>query len=191
MAAAGLILLAGPALADTDFVLELNPFSFVHSPDVDEFIATDLVVMEKIDGSASLYPGLKLGVGFEAERIIIDLLANAGYLWNDAFSAKSVGADVFLRFKLDRRGIFTLGPHLGIVRFDPEWDAESDIALKDETGWLAGLGLTVGTSRVAFSAAVDYLSADFEVVPGPGWYTSSRLLDISGLYLQLGVQFRF
>jgi hypothetical protein len=189
--AVGILLLAGPASADIDFVLELNPFSFLHSPDVDEFIAPDFVVMEEIDGSVSLYPSIKVGLGLASERVILDLLAGAGYLWNDAFYARSIGADAVLRVKLDRRGIFTLGPHIGIMRFDPEWDAAADISLKDETGWVAGLGLTVGSSRIAFSTTVDYLSADFEVVPGPGWATSSRLLDISGIYIQLGVQFRF
>lgn len=86
--AVGILLLAGPASADIDFVLELNPFSFLHSPDVDEFIATDFVVMEEIDGSVSLYPSIKAGLGLGSERVIVDLLAAGGYVWNDAFMPK-------------------------------------------------------------------------------------------------------
>ena len=177
--------------ADIDFVLEINPLSYIISPDIDGFKITNGLVIEELDGYGSLYPSLKAGVGFESKNHIIDLLGGVGYLWNDGFSAKTFSADAFFRFKVDKRGIFTVGPHIGVIRFNPEWDDPSKIDLSDETGWVVGVGFTVGSPRVAFSAALDYLSADFDVIPQAGWTASENTLDISGFLIQLGVQFRF
>ncbi len=177
-------------MADVDFVLEINPLSFLISPDADGFSTSNGFVFEEITGSASLYPTLKAGIGFKSDRIIFDFLAGAGYLWNDTFNATTVSGDAFLRFKVGQQGIFAIGPHLGIIKFKPDWDGISQIALQDETGWAGGLAMTVGSSQVAFSA-VDYLSAEFGVEPRNGWTANRSSLDISGFLIQLGVQFRF
>jgi len=178
-------------MADVDFVLEINPLSYLISPDIDDFRTSNGIVFEEISGYGSLYPTLKAGIGLESRTMIIDLLAGVGYLWNDAFNATTISGDMFLRFKLGQRGIFTLGPHVGIISFKPDWDGPSEIVLQDETGWAGGLALTVGSPRVAFSAVFDYLSADFGVEPSGGWTANTSSLDISGLLIQLGVQFRF
>jgi hypothetical protein len=178
-------------MADVDFVLEINPLSYLISPDVDDFTTSNGVIFEEISGVGSLYPTFKAGIGLESRTTIIDILAGVGYLWNDAFNATTISGDLFVRFKIGQRGIFTLGPHVGIISFNPDWDGTSEIVLQNETGWAGGLALTVGSSRVAFSAVFDYLSADIGVEPSSGWTANKSTLDISGLLIQLGVQFRF
>lgn len=185
------LLIPGTGSADVDFVLEINPLSYIISPDIDGFKTTNGVVLEELDGYGSLFPTLKAGIGFGSDRHMIDLLGGVGYLWNDGFSAKTYSADAFFRFKVDQRGIFTVGPHIGVIRFNPEWDGPSKIDLADETGWVVGVGFTVGSPKVAFSAALDYLSAEFDVTPQAGWTANENTLDISGFLIQLGVQFRF
>ena len=188
-----LTLLLIPAIgsADIDFVFEIDPLSYIVSPDIDGFKTTDGTVIEELEGYGSLYPSLKVGIGLESKTHIIDILGGAGYLWNDGFSAKTFSMDTFFRFKVDQRGIFTVGPHIGVIRFNPEWDGPSEIDLADETGWVLGVGFTVGSPKVAFAAALDYLDAEFDVTPQAGWTANENVLDISGFLIQLGVQFRF
>lgn len=187
----GLLVLPSAAAADVDFVLEINPLSYLISPDVDDFKASNGIILEEIDGVGSLYPTLKAGVGFESETMILDILGGVGYLWNDAFTANTFSGDLFLRLKVDRRGIFTVGPHLGLIYFDPDYDGTARVSLDSDTGVVGGVAFTVGSPRVAFSAALDYLSAKFDVSTSGGWTASESELDLSGFQVILGVQFRF
>jgi len=177
--------------ADADFVLEINPLAYLVSPDIEDFRASNGLFLEEISGFGSLLPSLKAGVGFESGTVILDLLGGFGYLWNDAFSATCYSGDAFLRFKLGRQGNVTLGPHLGVVRFEPDYDGIAQVDLGTETGWVAGLGFTAGSSRVAFAMTLDYLSAAFDAAGSGGWTTNQNELDISGFQVVLGVQFRF
>lgn len=185
------LLLPVSAAADTDFVLEVNLLAYLISPDVDGFKATDGILLEEVDGIGSLYPNLKAGIGFESETTIFDILAGIGYLWNDAFTANTFSGDLILRFKVDQRGIFTVGPHLGFIYFDPDYDGSAPVRFGSDTGLLGGVAFTVGSPRVAFSAALDYLKADFDVSTSGGWTTNQSRLDLSGFQVLLGVQFRF
>jgi hypothetical protein len=187
----GLLVLPSAAATEVDFVLEINPLAYIISPDVDNFQVTNGFLMEEVDGIGSLYANLKAGFGFESETMIFDILGGAGYLWNDAFSANTFSGDLILRLKVDRRGIFTVGPHLGVITFDPDYDGVGQIDLSSNTGWVGGVAFTVGSSRVAFSAALDYLNAEFDVSPSGGWTANQSELDISGFQVLLGVQFRF
>ena len=47
-----LLMLPSTAPADVDFVLEINPLSYVISPDIDNFYASNGVLLEEIDGVA-------------------------------------------------------------------------------------------------------------------------------------------
>ncbi len=186
-----LLVLPSTAAADVDFVLEVNPLSYVLSPDVDDFKVSNGVLLEEIDGIGSLYPSLKAGVGFESDAMIFDVLGGVGYLWNDAFTANTISGDLFLRLKVDRKGVFTVGPHLGIIYFDPDYDGTAQVTLDSDTGVVGGVAFTVGSPRVAFSAALDYLSAKFDVSTSGGWTANQSKLDLSGFQVVLGVQFRF
>jgi hypothetical protein len=186
-----LLVLPSGAAAEVDFVLEINPLAYIISPDVDNFQVTNGFLLEEVDGIGSLYPNLKAGVGFESETMIFDILGGVGYLWNDAFSANTLSGDLILRLKVDRRGIFTVGPHLGLIYFDPDYDGVGQVDLGSDTGWLGGVAFTVGSPRVAFSAALDYLRAEFDVSTSGGWTANQNQLDLSGFQVLLGVQFRF
>ena len=187
----GLSMATSPASADVDFVLEINPLTYVISPDVDDFRVTNGILLEEIEGFGSLYPTLKAGIGFGSEKMIFDILGGVGYLWNDAFNATTYSGDLFLRFKVGQSGIFTLGPHVGVIYFDPDYDGVARVNLDSDTGFVGGLAFTVGSPRVAFSAAIDYLSAEFDVSTSGGWTANQSQLDISGIQIVLGVQFRF
>ena len=187
----GLLMSTSPASADVDFVLEINPLSYVISPDVEDFKVSNGILVEEITGFGSLYPTLKAGIGFESEKMIFDILGGVGYLWNDAFHATTFSGDLFLRFKIDRKGVFTLGPHLGAIYFNPDWDGTAQVTLDSDTGIVGGVAFTVGSPRVAFSAALDYLSAKFDVSTSGGWTANQSQLDLSGFQVVLGVQFRF
>ena len=187
----GLLLTPLTAAADVDFVLEINPLSSLISPDVDNFKITNGILLEEIDGIGGLYPTLKAGVGFESETMIFDILGGVGYLWNDAFTANTYSGDLFLRFKVGRREIFTVGPHLGFIYFDPDYEGTARVKLGSDTGIVGGVAFTVGSPRVAFSAALDYLSAKFDVTTSGGWTANQSQLDLTGLQVVLGVQFRF
>ena len=165
----GLLGLPASSAAEVDFVLEVNPLSYVISPDVDNFTVTDGILVEEIDGIGSLYPNLKAGVGFESETMIFDILGGVGYLWNDAFTATSFSGDLILRLKVDQRGIFTVGPHLGVIYFDPTYDGVAQVRLGSDTGLVGGVAFTVGSPRVAFTALLDYLSAKFDVSTSGAW----------------------
>ena len=188
---AGLSILPAPAAADVDFVLEINPLSYLISPDVDNFKVSNGVLLEEIEGFGSLYPTLKAGIGFESETMIFDILGGVGYLWNSAFNATTYSGDLFLRLKVDQKGVFTVGPHVGVIYFNPDWDGTAQVSLDSDTGIVGGVAFTVGSPRVAFSAALDYLSAKFDVSTSGGWTANESQLDISGFQVVLGVQFRF
>ena len=59
--------------------------------------------------------------------MIFDILGGAGYLWNNAFTVNTFSEDLVLRIKVDRRGIFTVGPHLGLIYFDPDYDGAARV----------------------------------------------------------------
>lgn len=185
------LMLPPPATADVDFVMEINPLSYLISPDIDDFQVTNGALLEEIDGVGSLYPTLKAGVGFESDTMIFDILGGVGYLWNDAFTATTYSGDLFLRLKVDPKGVFTVGPHLGAIYFNPDYDGVAQVNLDSDTGIVGGVAFTVGSPRVAFSAALDYLSAKFDVSTSGGWTASENQLDLSGFQVVLGVQFRF
>ena len=153
--------------------------------------STPGVASGEIEGFGSLYPTLKAGVGFESETMIFDILGGVGYLWNDAFTATTYSGDLFLRLKVDQKGVFTVGPHVGAIYFNPDWDGTAQVSLDSDTGIVGGIAFTVGSPRVAFSAALDYVSAEFDVSTSGGWTANESKLDISGFQVVLGVQFRF
>ena len=144
---------------------------------------------EEIDGYLSNLATLNAGIAWDAEMFYLDLTGGVGYLYNSTFTGFLYMGDLALRFKLPTE-VMTLGPHVSLLEFQPDWDGDADVSLADTTGYVAGLAFTVGTKPFSFAASIDYVDAAIEV-------ESDRLpvanedLDMSGLAVQVGVLFRF
>ena len=196
-----LLLIPVSGAADVNFLLDLKPLSFLISPDADSFYVerggvsgppwSFIYEREEVDGQGSWIPSLKAGAGFEFPWGFLDVLGGVGYLWNDAFDSAMYIGDLGVRFKVDEGGVFTIGGHGGPIYFDPNWDGTSDLELDKTLGWMAGLCLTVGGEKAAFSASFDYVGAKLDVDTKNGWVASDSSLDISGFAVQLGVLFSF
>lgn len=194
-------MISATSFAGVDFILDIKPASFLISPDADGFEVEryyssyyySYYESDTIEGSGSWMPTLKAGIGIDTSPLYLDFTGGFGYLYNGAFTATMYVADVALRFKLGR--VVTLGPHIGVVKFDPTWEGElsdsDDVELSDCTGFMPGLCFTAGGKIASFSLSLDYLSASFDVETYHGWRASEDTLDISGFSLSLGVLLRF
>ncbi len=175
------------------FTVDIKPFSTLNSPHIDGFEATDGVETEEINGTTSSAPYIEAGLTFEMPYAFFDVTAGLGYLSNDAFGGSYRTAGTALKFKLGTYRA-TFGPRAGIIKFDdPDWDddADADLHIDGEQGSYFGIGVTFGTHPVSFTAALDYIDAEFDVHGQNGWTTNDDELDISGLRLSVGVVFRF
>jgi hypothetical protein len=189
--------MSATSFAGVDFILDIKPASLLISPDIDGFEVEKsgyyYYYSDAIEGSGSWMPTLKAGIGIDTRVLYIDVTGGLGHLYNVAFTANMYVADVALRFKLGR--VVTLGPHVGVVKFDPTWEGElsdsDDVELSECTGFMPGLCFTAGGKIASFSLSLDYLSASFDVETYHGWRASEDTLDISGFSLSLGVLLRF
>lgn len=184
-----LLLIPLNSFAGMNFIAGLNPGVFLYSPDADGHRVSDGRISEEIDGYISNIATLNAGIGWEAPQYFLDLTGNIGYLYNSSFTGMVYGGDIALRLKLPSE-VMTLGPHVGIMAYDMDWDGETDVSLSDTTGFVAGLCFTAGTKPFSFAASLDYFDASFDVESGNNAVRNEEL-DISGIVLQLGVIFRF
>lgn len=189
------------ALAEVNFTMDIQPISFLFSSDVDGFRLSKTTgwssITETIDGTASLMPNLKVGIGIDTGKVMhLDITAGAGYLYNSAFGASMICLDVAPRFKLG--SVVTLAPHIGLIQFgDLEWNG-NDYATSDDvtfsdggSGVMYGVSITAG-KKFAFVGSIDGISVEeYKVTTRNGWVANRRTLDISGVAVQLGVKFRF
>jgi hypothetical protein len=196
-----LILVPVQAWAEVNFILDLQPLSFLLSSDVDGFEVTrssgSITYIEKIEGYGSFMPNLKAGISIGAGKVMhLDITGGLGYLWNSAFSVPVFSVDVAPRFKLGT--IVTLAPHIGYIKFgDLEWIGENfsdsnDVKFSDGgAGLIYGVSITVG-KKVSFVGSIDGISVEeYNVKTYNGWAANQKTLDISGVAVQLGVKFRF
>ncbi|QTA85846.1 hypothetical protein [Desulfonema magnum] len=182
-------IIPGPGFAEVNLVVGITPGIFLYSPDAEGFRVSDGETIGEVEGYLSNLATLTAGVGINTPAVIIDLTGGLGYQYNNAFTSTLFLADAALRFKINREEL-TAGPHITIVKYDPSWDGDANISLSDDTGFIGGLGLTIGSKAFSISASLDYVSASFDV-ESPGISLNNEALDISGIAFQLGVILRF
>lgn len=181
------------------FVFDVRPAGILVSSKVDGFSAASSSSSyyyssfrsETVDGSLSLMPNARLGIGIDAGVLNLDLTGGGGFLYNAAFTAPFTMVDAAARFKLG--SAVTMGPHVGVLAFsEPKWSGDAPIKFSSNTGVMGGLDFTAGRS-FAFKASVDFVKASFDakMERGSNWYLSDNELDISGVALQLGFTGRF
>ena len=184
-----MVMIPAKGYGQVGLVVGVTPGIFFYSPDADGHEVSDGLKTEEIDGYLSNLATLNAGIAWDAEMFYLDLTGGGGYLYNSTFTSFVYMGDLALRFKLPTE-VMTLGPHVSLLEFQPDWDGDADVSLADTTGYVAGLAFTVGTKPFSFAASIDYVDAAIEV-------ESDRLpvvnedLDMSGLAVQVGVLFRF
>jgi hypothetical protein len=190
------LFIASESPAEINVIIDFKPLSLLSSGNADGFKvsrSSSYYTSDTIQGWGSWIPQLKLGVGFDLPALYIDLYGGVGYLFNGAFDANMYLGDLAFRFKLGEH--VTLGPHVGVVKLDPHWrgslSTSRDVELGNTTGFMGGLDFTAGGKVVAFSLALDYLNASFDVKTRNGWVANKDKLDISGVALLMGILFRF
>jgi len=184
-----LIIIPVSGFAENNLIVNFMPGIFLYSPDTDGFRVSDGEKIGEVSGYLSNKATLSAGVGFNMPDFFVDLTGGVGYLYNSAFTAKMVLADLAVRFKI-RREELTAGPHLSVIKYSPEWEGDANVSLSDETGFMTGLSVTIGSKDFSIAASLDYLKASFDVEP-PGISIDGGALDISGLAFQLGLILRF
>lgn len=184
-----LIIIPVSGFAGNNLILNVTPGIFLYSPDADGFRVTDGDKTGEVDGYFTNKATLTAGVGFDTPKLFADLTGGVGYLYNSAFTAEMLLADLAIRFKI-RRDELTAGPHISVIKYSPKWDGDADISMSGSTGFMAGLSLTMGSKEFSIAASLDYLNASFDVEP-PGVSLDGGALDISGLAFQLGILMRF
>lgn len=190
-----LVLSASPAFAQMgiDFVLEVDPATFIISPDIGDLeISRGGITHDLEDGTFSWVPTLKAGVGFDLSEFYIDVLAGYGLLYaKDAVTSSMYFGEAAFRYKAVDDGFVTVGPHVAIIGFDPDYDGDGNAELDGNVGFLGGICFTVGGKRLSFAGSVDYLYAEFDVDTANGWAASSDDVSLSGIMVQLGILMRF
>ncbi len=175
--------------AGVDLLVDFDPGIILISPDTGDFKVSDGRNAGEVEGMLSNMATLKAGVGLNAASFCLDFTGGVGYIYNSAFSANVYLADAAFRFKLKREEI-TLGPHIGYLKFDPEWSGGADISLSPASGFMVGIAYTIGSKKMSFAGSLDYLNASFDV-ESPGISLNGNSLDISGAALKFGMIFRF
>ncbi|MFW6372543.1 MAG: hypothetical protein ACOC3W_02495 [Thermodesulfobacteriota bacterium] len=186
---AAMVLFPASGFAQAGLVVGVTPGIFLYSPDADGHEVSDGLKTEEIDGYLSNLATLNAGIAWDAKMFYLDLTGGVGYLYNSTFTSFVYMGDLALRFKLPTE-VMTLGPHVSLLEFQPDWDGDADVSLADTTGYVAGLAFTVGTKPFSFAASIDYVDASFEVESDRLPVTNADL-DLSGLAVQVGVLFRF
>jgi len=177
------------SFAGADFVLNVTPGFFLFSSSADGARVSDGLRTDEVSGFISNIATITGGVGFDTRALFIDIVGGAGYLYNASFSGPVYLMDVAFRFKMPSE-VLTLGPHFSYMVYNLDWDGNVNVSLAGDSGFIGGLGLTVGTKPFSFMASIDYVNAAFGVDASGGNIPNDDL-DLSGLALQLGVIFRF
>lgn len=181
--------------------IAFEPLGVLFSPDIDGFTVsqttrtrtgtrtTTRTEIEEIEGIGSWAPMLKAGLRFDANILYVDVAAGGGGLINGAFVAPLGTLEAAARFKLGRA--VTLGPYVAYVGVgEPEWVEDADVTFSSTDGVEFGLGFTAGGRRAAFSASLGYLALSaVDVETGGEWTASDDELDLSGVFVKLGVRF--
>lgn len=184
-----LILTPTRSSASMDVVLGVTPGFFLFSSSVDGARVSDGFRTDEVSGFISNMATLTGGVGFDTRALFIDMVGGVGYLYNASFTGPVYLMDVAFRFKMPSE-VLTLGPHFSYMVYNLDWDGQANASLASNSGFVGGLGLTVGTKPFSFVASIDYVNASFGVDASSSSIQNDDL-DLSGLGLQIGVIFRF
>ncbi len=176
------------SIAGVDFVFNVTPGFFLFSSSADGTRVSDGVRTDEVSGFISNVATLSGGVGFDTRALFIDCVGGVGYLYNASFSGPVYLMDVAFRFKMPSE-VLTLGPHFSYIMYSLDWDGNVNVSLSENSGFVGGLGMTVGTKPFSFVASIDYVNASFGVESSS--YLNNADLDLSGLAFQVGVIFRF
>lgn len=173
------------------FIIDVAPVAGLWSFNAEDFTLNGPYKQEKIKGAASFMPEFKLGLGLDADKILYDITACAGAVWNRAFHMPYAGLDAAALFKIgDHVG---LGPHVkGIYAFMGDWKGDADADISGAPGGGGGIALTVGPSysNWCIQLAVDYIYLVVKPKESQGWKANGDL-DLSGISAQLGLVYRF
>ena len=189
--AMGIVVLGdGMCFAEMRFIVNVNPATFLISPDADDFSVSSTSAGEEIDGNVSWMPTALAGVEFDADYAVYSLTGGGGYLYNDAFRSPLVQADGAVRFKTAHMEI---GPHVGVLYFiDPEWEGAATVSLDESVGILGGISLVIGRGeRFRFFGSLDYVNGEFDVTGSSSWRPNQNEIDYSGALVQIGAIFGF
>ncbi len=187
-----LVLLLTPVTAssmETDLIVNFMPGHFLFSTELDGHLVYDGSRIEKITGYVSNAPVLAGGIGMKTDKMYIDFVVGVGYLFNNSFKSLMYTTDLALRYRFNKNRM-TVGPHIGITLYDPEWSGDVDVSLSQGVGMNGGITCTVGTRPFSIFASLDYVSAAFDVEV-KGKLINQSDLDLSGFGLQVGSIFRF
>ena len=138
---------------------------------------------------ASAAPNVRIGLGIDGDHLYFDATLGAGGILNSRFRSFFLTANAGVSWEFSKNG--SIGPHIGAVQYlDPSWYGDADVDFEDDTGFLAGVHMTIGYD-VSFYFALDYITGEPEVTPETRANASADSLDFSGVLLQFGVRGTF
>jgi hypothetical protein len=172
---------------DLDIVVNAMPATLLIDTDGKKFAT------ESQDGRVSLdevytMPNIAIGVGTVWKAIYVDLVGGAGVIINSGF--RSFMLQAILEGGVQVSNSLNVGPRIGIIHFpDPEWLENDDVSFDSDTGFLAGVQLSMG-DKIKYMVSVDWIDATFNVTPGTA-VTTENDLSLSALAIQFGVRGEF
>lgn len=184
------------ASAVTDIVIDVRPGTLLIGGGGDFKVrgtsTTDLGNLNEVEENSALstLPNIRLGVGVEEGKTIMDVTGMLGIVVNQRFRSLMVGGDASWLHKF-RKNV-AMGPHLGAaILTQPEWSGDAEVEFSDSWGLLGGFQMSVGYD-ILFVFSIDYLLAQpFDVTTTGDWAASDDELDISGVAIQFGIRGRF
>lgn len=183
------VMIPAKSFALTNLIVNITPGFFLHSADAKDFRASDGWRMDEVSGYSSNAISISAGLGVDMLFLFLDTTVGVGYMWSPSITSTVFMGDVACRFKI-LGSEMTLGPHLTLLYFKPEWDGNIKATLSDESGVLGGLSFTVGIKTFSVLASLDYLNLTLKP-DSPGISFSRNELDMSGVVFQIGVLMRF
>lgn len=183
--------LSGPAAAETRWVVDAYPASFIIHTDAADYEVMSGTRSDQM-GTVSTFPNIGTGVGLETAEFRLDLLGGAGVMINGKFSSFATYLSGALMYEAARSA--RIGPRLGLLYFlGPEWNAEADVEYDNAGGAMLGLNVEMG-DKISYLVAVDLWWLTFEDSGDPAmaaYEATEDELDLSGIALQFGIRGRF
>lgn len=177
------------------FMVEIAPASGLASLKAKDFAFTGAYKQEKLNGTMSAIPNLRLGLNIETEKMRYYISAGGGALWNGALVAPMACLDAAALFKMAGTELdFGIGPHIvGQYFFGPGWKGDADASLSGGFGAGGGLAMTFGKpmGNWDIKVSVDYVHAGLKASDSATWKATDGTLDLSGIAAQIGFVFRF
>jgi hypothetical protein len=188
LCAAMIVFACHPALAGSDWVVEIAPGAVVANLKADNFSVTGPNGKESLSIFSSI-PNVTVGKAFDITDGYVDLKGGAGVLLNSRLGGYMFlgGGGLYIEVKPS----ILIGPHAYIAYFtEPEWWGDTEIEFSDATGFLAGFHVAAG-DRIGYLLSLDYMSAEFDVRDKKNATVSDGQLDMSGLTVMFGIRAQF